>query len=186
MSDLEKYMIELRGEMNTEDPDRGHMQRFSKKLKQNDRKVRKINFRHAIQIAASIAIIMASGVVIIKSSKGSDKVALTPVIKEFQETTNFYARQVNERYNDISAIQFDSQKEKEVLLEELLEMDNYHKELLNDLNANPGDDRVMNALIHHYQIKLQVMDQILEQLIQIKNSNTNNSKNEKENEESTI
>jgi hypothetical protein len=180
MSDLEKYMVELRNEMDTEEPVQGHMNRFSKKLMKNDPKVRRINFRHAIQIAASIAIIMASGVVIIKSSKGSSKVALNPVVEEFQETTTFFARQVNLKYEDISALEFDGAQEKEILLEELSEMDTYHKELLKELNANPGDERVMNALIHHYQIKLQVMDQIIEQLEQIKNiKNT-------QNEESTI
>ncbi|MDA3822200.1 MAG: hypothetical protein PF450_06260 [Bacteroidales bacterium] len=180
MSDLEKYMVELRNEMDTEEPEKGHMDRFSKKLKKDDPRIRRINFRHAIQIAASIAIIMASGVVIVKSSKGSSKVALSPVVEEFQETTTFYARQVNLKYEDISVLEFDTKQEKEMLMEELSEMDTYHKDLLKELNANPGDERVMNALIQHYQIKLQVMDQIIEQLEQVKNiKNT-------QNEESTI
>ena len=181
MSDLEKHIIEYRDRMDTSEPSDGHLKRFSKRLRQQEqRPFRKINFRHALQIAASLAIILTSGVVILKTGKGGNKIAENQPIEVFQETTSFYARQVNERYDDIAAIPFDSEKEKEILLSELSEMDDYYKELLRELGANPGDERVMNALIQHYRIKLQVMDQIIEQLIQFKNSNT------QENEKSTI
>jgi len=179
MSDLEKYLIEMRDALNTEEPSTGHMKRFSRKLQGQGTAVRRINFRHALQIAASVAIIMASGIVIVKSSKGGNKVALNPQYQEFKEATNFYAQQVNDKYQDISSFQFESGTEKEILLRELSEMDNYYKELLEELNANPGDETAMNALIQHYQIKLSVMDQIIGQLIQIKNINSNNYNNEK-------
>ena len=106
--------------------------------------------------------------------------AANPVAEEFQQTNNFYASQVNARYEDIAALPFNSSEEKEMLLEELSEMDTYYQELVEELNANPGDDRAMNALIRHYQIKLQVMDRIIEQLVQLQNSKTN------QNEESDI
>jgi hypothetical protein len=99
--------------------------------------------------------------------------AANPVVEEFQQTRNFYASQVNARYEDIAAIPFNSGEEKEMLLEELSEMDAYYQELLKELNANPGDARAMNALIQHYQMKLQVMDQVLEQLVQVQNNKTN-------------
>jgi hypothetical protein len=181
MSDLEKHIIENRDRMDTAEPSSGHLKRFRKGLRQQEqRPVRKINFRHALQIAASLAIILTSGIVIVKTGKGGNKIAVHPVVEEFQETTSFYARQVNERYDDIAAIPFDSEKEQEILLSELSEMDEYYKELLQELDANPGDERVMNALIQHYRIKLQVLDQIIEQLSQFKNPNT------EENEKSTI
>lgn len=181
MSDLEKHIIEYRDRMDNAEPSSGHLKRFSKRLRQQEqRPVRKINFRHALQIAASLAIILTSAIVIVKTGKGGNKIAENQPVEVFQETTSFYARQVNERYDDIAAIPFDSEKEQEILLSELSEMDDYYKELLRELNANPGDERVMNALIQHYRIKLQVMDQIIEQLSQFNNANT------QENEKSTI
>jgi len=173
MSDLEKYITKMRDAMDTEEPGAGHMKSFSKKLKLQQQPVRRINFRHALQIAASVAIILASGIVIVKSSKGGSKMAVSPAAEEFQQTNNFYASQVNARYEDIAALPFNSSKEKEMLLEELSDMDTYYKDLLEELNANPGDERAMNALIQHYQLKLQVMDQIIEQLVQIQNSKNN-------------
>lgn len=173
MSDLEKYITKMRGALDSDAPESGHLKRFSKKLRAQQQPVRRLNFRHALQIAASIAIIMASGIVIVKSGKSGSKMAATPAAEEFQQTQHFYASQVNARYEDIAAVTFNSGEEKEMLLEELSEMDNYYKELLNELNANPGDERAMNALIQHYQLKIQVMDQILEQLVQIQNRKTN-------------
>ena len=180
MSDLEKYMNEIRDQLGEDEPASGHLRRFSRKLKSRQQPVRRLNFRHALQIAASIAIILASGVVIIKSSKGGDKIAVTPERQEFQNARNYYVQQVDARYNDIAGLSFDSREEKQLLLEELSEMDTYDKDLLKELDANPGDERVMNALIQHYQMKLQVMDQIINQLMDLKNSNTT------ENEKSTI
>lgn len=177
MSDLEKYILEMRDKIDTDEPDSGHMKRFSKKLNADSRKIRKLNFRHGLQIAASIAIIMASGIVIVKSSKGSGKVAATPIVKEFQAANNYYIQQVNDKYEDIQSTTFDSKEEKELLIKELSEMDTYYQDLLKELNANPGDEQAMNALIQHYQIKLEVMDQILEQLRQLKTNN--NQYNEK-------
>ncbi len=181
MSDLEKYIIENRDSIDTAEAPGGHLKRFRKKLQQErNNDAGGIKFRHSLQIAASLAVIITSGVVIIKTGQGGNKIAVKGPTEEFQEVRTYYASQVNDRYEDIAAIPFDSALEQEILLRELSEMDNYHNELLKELNANPGDERVMNALIQHYRIKLQVMDQIIEQLLQFKNSKTN------QNEQSTI
>jgi hypothetical protein len=175
MSDIEKYLIEMRDKLDTENPEPGHFKRFNKRLGKDARPARRLNFRHVLQIAASIAIILASGIVIVKSSKGSDKVAQNSVIEEFQATSSYYVHQVNNRIEDIQSYPFDNGTEKDILLTELTEMDTYYSELLVELDANPGDERVMNTLIQHYQIKIQVMDQILGQLIQLKNDKTQNN-----------
>lgn len=117
-----------------------------------------------MQIAATFAILLASGVVIVKSSKGKAKMAVVTVPEQYQETQNYYIHQVNSRYEEIESLNFSKEEEKEMLLKELQAMDNYYQELLVDLNANPGDERVISALIKHYQIKVLVMDQIIEQL----------------------
>lgn len=178
MSDLEKYIIEMRDRMDMDEPSKEHFKRFKRKMGEadgsssgNQPPIRRINFRHALQIAASIAIILTSGILIVRSSKGSSKVAAAPEVQEFRQTQNYYATQVNQRYDDIATIRFDSEEEKQMLLQELSEMDSYYKELINEFDANPGDERVMNALIQHYQMKLDVMDQILGQLQEFKNSN---------------
>ena len=90
----------------------------------------------------------------------------------------YYTSQVNARYDQISGFSFDNSEEKAVLLNELNDLDTFHQQLMRDLEANPDDGRVINALIRHYQIKLEVMDQIIIQLNQIKSETTENHENE--------
>lgn len=180
MSDLEKYIIENREQFETEEPEQGHLDRFSAKLKQENKPVRRLKFRHAIQIAASVAIIITSGIVIVKSNKGGSKMAVVEVPEQYQETQNYYAQQVNYRYDEIESFEFTEEEEKEMLLKELQEMDEYYQELLVDLDANPGDERVIAALIKHYKMKMLVMDQIIEQLKQF------NQQKSVENEKSSV
>ena len=46
-------------------------------------------------------------------------------------------------------------------------MDNMYEELQKDLKANPNDERVINAMIEHYQRKVEVMNYILSQLKEV-------------------
>ena len=42
-------------------------------------------------------------------------------------------------------------------------MDFAYKDLQKDLNQNPCDERVINAIITYYQFKIEFMDQIITQ-----------------------
>ena len=94
------------------------------------------------------------------------------------EADIYYTSQVNARYEQIRDFSFESSEEKAVLLGELKDLDTYHQQLMTDLEANPDDDRVINALIRHFQIKLEIMDQIIIQLNQIKSETSENHENE--------
>jgi hypothetical protein len=58
-------------------------------------------------------------------------------------------------------------------------MDSVYVSLQKELKANPNDERIINAMIEHYQTKLEVMTYIVNQLKTIRNDKTNNSENEK-------
>ncbi len=177
MSDLEKYIIENRDDFISDEPDTGHFDRFKSKLQMENKPVRRIRFFRVMQIAATFAILLASGVVIIKSSKGKAKMAVVTVPEQYQETNNYYIHQVSTRYDEIESLNFSDEEEKELLLKELQAMDSYYQELLVDLNAFPGDERVISALIKHYQMKILVMDQIIEQLKQFNQAKNDNNEN---------
>ena len=164
MFDLEKQIKEQRLLFDTDRPRDGHEKRFMQKLDRQP--IRKFNFRHALQVAASVAIILTSAFVLIKQNKSGSKVAQEEIPSAVLEADNYYATQVNARYDQIQDFNFENSGEKAVLLNELKELDTYHQQLMNDLKANPDDGRVINALIRHYQIKLEVMDQIILQLNQ--------------------
>ncbi len=176
MINLEDHIRSIRPELDSDTPREGHEARFMQKL---DRKpVRRINIRHALQIAASVAVILASSIVLIQKNKSGNKVAMREIPASVMEADQYYAKQVNQKYDEISGFDFESSEEKAVLLDEMKDLDAYHNQLMTDLEANPGDERVINALIRHYKVKLEVMDQIIYQLNQFKTETTN--KDEKE------
>jgi uncharacterized protein (DUF305 family) len=70
--------------------------------------------------------------------------------------------------NEFSSIDLTNPDQKEILMNELESMDSAYIELKKELRANPDDQRVIDAMIKHYQTKVEVMSYILEQLKQIK------------------
>ena len=73
----------------------------------------------------------------------------------------------------------DSPGQKQALLSELRSMDSVYVQLQKDLKANPNDERIINAMIEHYQTKVEVMSYIVNQLKAIRNENQNDTDNEK-------
>ncbi len=175
MNELEKHIREQRMLFDTDHPREGHEDRFRQKLERLPS--RRLNGRHILQIAASLAIILTSGIVLVKLNKSGDKTARTEIPAAILEADMYYTSQVNARYDQIRDFSFDDSDEKAVLLDELGDLDAYHQQLMSDLEANPDDDRVINALIRHYQVKLEIMDQIIMQLNQIKSETSETSEN---------
>jgi hypothetical protein len=176
MSKLEKFMKEKRLLFDTDTPADGHEERFLQKLQRVP--ARHVNFRHVLQVAASVAIILASAFVLVRQNRSGDKVADTGIPQAVQEADIYFASEVDARYNRIREFNFENSEEKAVLLDEMKELDTFHQQMMIDLKANPDDERIINALIRHYQIKLEVMDQIIEQLNQIKSTTSENHENE--------
>lgn len=180
MSNIEKQIKEQRLLLDSDRPGEGHEDRFLQKLERlpEGRPVRRIRFRHAIQVAASVAIILTSAVLLVKQDRNSSKVAQQEIPAAVMEADLYYASQVDARYNEIKDFEFTDQEEKELLLNEMKDLESYQKQLMKDLEANPDDDRVVSALIRHYQLKLEVMDQIITQLNQVKSEISENHEKE--------
>jgi hypothetical protein len=175
MTELEKQIMDQRSQLDSDTPRAGHEARFLQKLDRQP--VRRVNFRHVLQIAASVAIILTSAIVLVKQDRSGSKVAVREIPTTIMEADQYYTAQVSQRYEEIKEFNFDNEEEKVILLGELRELDAYHQQLMSDLEANPGDENVINALIRHYQVKLEVMDQIIIQLNQFKTETSD--KNEK-------
>ena len=71
--------------------------------------------------------------------------------------------------------------QKTMLMKEMKSMDSTYVSLQKELKANPNDERIINAMIEHYQTKLEVMTYIVNQLKTIRNDNQNKKENEKSN-----
>jgi ankyrin repeat protein len=105
---------------------------------------------------------------------------LSEVSPQYREVENYYIHQVSLMENEIkSSIISNDTEQKKALMKELQSMDTVYIALQKDLKANPNDERVINAMIEHYQNKLDVMTFIVNQLKLIRNNNIKNQEYEK-------
>jgi hypothetical protein len=111
-------------------------------------------------------------------SPDANRMTLGEVSPEYQQVEHYYVKQVSMIENEITTLDIVSNEDQnKILMDELNEMDDMYKELQKDLNANPNDERVINAMIEHYQRKIEVMNYILSQLKDVTSDNQINSEN---------
>ncbi|MZP56133.1 MAG: hypothetical protein GT600_11855, partial [Bacteroidales bacterium] len=108
-----------------------------------------------------------------------DRMALGDVSPQYKEVENYYMHQVNLIESEIGTVEITNNPEqKEMLMNEIRSMDSVYVQLQKELRANPGDERIINAMIEHYQTKIEVMGFIVNQLKTIRNENSNSTQNE--------
>lgn len=111
---------------------------------------------------------------------GSSRMTLGQVSPQYKEVENYYLHQVNMMEDEIVNTNLQNNPEqKNMLINEMKSMDSVYVSLQKELKANPNDERIINAMIEHYQTKLEVMTYIVDQLKSIRNENNNKEEDEK-------
>ena len=110
----------------------------------------------------------------------SRRMTLSEVSPQYKEVENYYIHQVNLMESEIVNIDLKNNPvQKEALMQEMRNMDSVYVSLQKELKANPNDERIINAMIEHYQTKVEVMTYIVNQLKSIRNENQNTTEDEK-------
>ena len=183
MENIEKMIKENRELFSDQEPESGHFERFDKKLaKQNGRK-------KTIRLTYRVSRIAAVGLLMLMSSMWAYNEFIKPeerfmnlgdVSQEYHEVEIFLTGQIDNQYELLKNFDFSNDEAyKENMILEIDQMDSIYNNLQKELGANPGDERVVQAMIRHYQIKLGVITQILKKLETYQdtyNSTTNNQK----------
>ena len=183
MKDIEKLIRENADFFNSEEPFEGHFERFSARLEARQFVApRRVSIVPHLLKAAAVAILVTLSSLWTWEhvlSPDANRMTLSEVSPEYREVEQYYVKQVNLMEDEIEGIWINGQPDdKDMLIDELNQMDETYKELQKDLKANPNDERVINAMIEHYQRKVEVMNYILSQLKEIQNSNENQINNE--------
>ena len=171
MNELEKLIQTNRDKFNDLEPGEGHFDRFQQKLNQYHRTRRSFPWGALLKAAAVAVLVVLSGLWVydnIHDRPSPQRMALEKVSPEVREAHLYYTSLMHKKYEQIRQFDFKSEDQKEMLLQELKEMDAIYTNIRDDLRANPNDPRVVSALIKHYQMKLEVMNQIVNQLEKFK------------------
>lgn len=182
MDRLEKKIRENRELFDVSEPAEGHFERFSSKLKKQHQQGKQIPWITYLK-AASIALLVVLSTLwvyenLMNRSVSGKGISLGEISPEYREVEVYYTSMVKTKYDEIDHCAFpEDSLQKEILKKELSDMDSIFVNLQKEIRLNPTDERVIHAMIEHYECKLEVMNQILDQLKQLNNQELNNNTN---------
>lgn len=184
MSNIEEIIRKNRGYFDEAEPSEGHLERFMSKLEAKFAIRKKINIGPYLLRAAVVTLLVTLSSLytwehFIRPDRNT--MTLSQVSPQYREVETHFVQQVSMLEGEIIDIaSIAGEDQKKMLDEELKNMDKSYKELQKELKANPNDERIINAMIDHYQTKVEVMSYILSQLKQVKSeTNQMNKKDEK-------
>jgi len=175
MNKLEKQIRFNRQKFDTEEPPSGHMERFGHKLHHQPSRSLFSRIPYALKAAVVLLLVALSSILIYEQARiyyASQRVfTILDISNEFEEAEVYYTSLINNKYQEINRLNTEDPKQKEMLLSELEEMDKLFHSLQKDFQSNPNDQRVIHAMISHYQLKLEVMSEIISQLEEVNQLN---------------
>lgn len=131
----------------------------------NQNKSRFTLWKTVIRIAASIALVFVISIGVFRLAGNAGRydngISLKDISPELAEAEFYYNRLVKEKFDVISSshVQLDP-----VIQSEFQLLDSAYSELKNDLMDNVDNEEVINAMIQNYRIKLQILEQILDNI----------------------
>ena len=192
---IEELILNNLKELNDNEPIDGHFERFQAKLnKQN--KTRKITFGLVWKVAAAVVFVFLAvnqaNIYFSPDKQAENSVAdnnefsLASVSPEYKEVEFYYTNAINmgmDQWNNLKSDGFISETEQETMNTELVEFEERFKTLQTDLAANPGDERVINAMLEYYQAKLEIINMIVNKLQEVKQLKDSSGEIKKDNSE---
>lgn len=183
MKNIEELIRSNRDFFEDGEPSKGHFERFQMKLERRFQTggIKRSIVPYLLKAAVVTLLVTLSSLWtwdhFIRHDRG--RMSLGDVSPQYKEVENYYIHQVNLVESEITTIDISGNTEqREMLKKEMGSMDSVYIQLQKELKANPNDERIINAMIEHYQTKLEVMSFIVNQLKEIRNETQNKVKNE--------
>ncbi len=177
MNTLNNYIKQNRRKFDDELPPKGHEQRFAEKLGlKNEKKIRLTTIFIFKTAAIAVLVLLSSLYIKTRFVKPEPEIyTLAQVDPKYADVEFYYTKTTNNLMLTIdNIIDNEPQINRETLINELQLLDSLHIRLQNELKANPYDETVINSMIEYYDFKVNVLNQIIEQLKNIKPSKTKN------------
>ena len=149
-------------------PHAGHLERFQNKLKANKSK-KSISWKW-MSAAASIVLLLGFS---LGSYHEKKQYNLADVSPKMQEVQSYFVATINQELKEIEATRsLETESIIEHALEELEELEETFQVFVKDLKNKANQKRIIAAMIDNYQQRLQVLENVMQQIENIKNSKT--------------
>ena len=176
---IEKLFDNLKHEFDVEEPTENHEKRFMKKLNKQDsvatNSPKRNLWKPFIGIAASIAILVSVFVSTQQEGTANDLASISP---EMAETQNFFDTTIA---SELAKLEIESNPETKLLIADaMIQMQRLEKEYLSlkeDLSTSGNDKRVIYAMISNFQNRIDILQNTLKQIENVKELKNNHNEN---------
>ncbi len=169
---IETILAGRTAELELADPPLGHADRFRARL-ENAEHHRIFTMKNGWRIAAAVVFIFLAvnqaRIWMMPEEKG--QTSLGTLSPEYSEVEYYYTNAISkgvETLNSLTGTGVITKGEYEIMETEFVEFEKRYQELQKELEANPGDERIINAMIGYYQAKLDVINMIVNKLQEVK------------------
>ncbi len=183
---IEEIILNNLKELNDFEPQEGHFERFQTKLNASQKK-RTITLSLVWKVAAAVVFVLLAtnqAFIYFAPNKtlpiaGTDnEFTLASVSPEYKEVEFYFTNAINDGLNQWDNLKnggFISEADQKLLDNELAEFEVLYNNLQIDLQANPNDERVINAMLEYYQAKLEIINMIVDKLQEVRKQSTKKS-----------
>ena len=166
--DLENIFKDLKDDFDFAEPNIGHFERFEAKLKSNNKgsiKNRRIQW-HWLAIAASVILFFGFW---LGNYNSQNSVELADVSPKMEETQNFYLATIQNEIEQIKSQQ--TPENQQIINDAFVQLENLeknYKQLTIELKESNEDKRVIYAMIANFQKRIEVLQNLVDQLEDVK------------------
>jgi len=160
--DLERLILNNQHSFQNEEPLEGHFERFEARLQKASKPTRKFNFQLVLKVAAILvfALLVVNQARIWLNPEKKEILSLGSISPEYREVEFYYTNSIQLGMTQLNQLKNDgliSESEQQMMLTEQKEFEQMYQKLIEDLKANPNDERVINAMLEYYQSRMNVI-----------------------------
>lgn len=170
--ELERLILNNQHSFQNEEPLEGHFERFEARLQKASKPGRKFNSQAVLKVAAIIvfALLAVNQARIWLTPEKKETLSLGSISPEYREVEFYYTNAIQLGMSQLDVLKKEgmiSESEQQMMLKEQKEFDQMYQKLLEDLKANPDDERVINAMLEYYESRMNVITLIINKLKEI-------------------
>ena len=178
--ELERLITNNRNSIQDEEPLEGHFERFEARLQKASKPTRTINFRPILKIAAIVVFVLLAGnqARMWFFPEKEEALTLGSISEEYREVEFYYTNAIQVGMNQWEKLSDEglvSESEQKMMQQEQQDFDLMYQKLLEELKANPNDERVINAMLEYYQARMNIITLIINKLQEVKQQKNNKS-----------
>ena len=170
----------LKNDFDNETPNLNHQQRFLDKLKNQNKIadstiIKRSYWKPLLSIAASVVLLVAFFFGTQQEASAKDLASVSP---EMAQTQNFFTAAIS---NELAKLEAESTPETAIIVEDALKqieiLESKYKLLKEDLSESGDDSRVIYAMISNFQSRIDLLQNVLQKIEEIKQLKQNTNEN---------